>query len=68
MTTRIITVSITAMTTAISPEQRLARKRERDAARTIRRCRRFIDRLFNSLAVVYCVLLLLASVLTVCAL
>lgn len=65
MTTRIITVSIPVHKL---PEQRLARKRERDEARTIRRCRRFADRLFNSLAVVYCVFLLLASVLAACAL
>ena len=51
------------MTTAISPEQRLTRKRERDEARTIRRCRRFADQLFNGLAVVYCVFLLIASAL-----
>ena len=55
------------MTTAISPEQRLARKRERDEARTIRRCRRFADQLFNGLAVVYCVFLLIASVMAACA-
>ena len=60
MTTRIITVSIPGRMTA---EQRLARKRERDEARTIRRCRRFADRLFNGLAVAYCVFLLIASAL-----
>lgn len=64
MTTRIITVSIPAHKT---PEQRLARKRERDEARTARKCRRFADRLFNSVAVGYCVFLLIASVLAACA-
>ena len=55
------------MTTAISPEQRLARKRERDEARTARRCRRFADQLFNGVAVGYCVFMLLAIVLAACA-
>lgn len=55
------------MTTVISPKRRLARKRERDEARTIRRCRHFADRLFNGVAVLYCVFLLIACVLAVYA-
>ena len=49
--------------TTLSPEQRMARKRERDEARTIRRCQRFADQMFNGTAVAYCVFLLIASAL-----
>ncbi|MBQ3557830.1 MAG: hypothetical protein IJA11_08575 [Oscillospiraceae bacterium] len=65
MTTRMITVSIPIPK---NPEQRLVRKCERDEARIMRRCQRFADRLFNCVAVGYCVFALLACVLAAFAL
>ena len=51
MTTRIITVSIPVPKTPDRVAQayidRVARKRARDEARTIRRCQKFADDLFN---------------------
>ena len=49
----------------ITAEQRAARKRERDEARAIRRYQRFADRLFNGMAVAYCVFMVMATILTI---